>query len=113
MYERREHVRLNIPVLIEFPNPETWETERSYTQDISAAGFRFPTSVRLTIGQELALTLQLPYQEAGFQTTGEIVWIREVARIGGSHYEVGVRLRWVQDIDRQRLVHHLSSFWPS
>ena len=111
MQERRRYIRLEVPVLIEFPNPQTWKTERSYTQDISESGLRFPTAVQLQMGQELALTLQLPYhQDLAFHATGEIIWIREVARLGATQYDVGVRFRWIEDLDRLRLTRFLHAF---
>ena len=112
MYEQRRHVRMETPVLIEFPTPGTMKTERSYTQDVSESGMRFPTPVRLQIGQELPLTLQLPFHNASMQATGEVQWIRETSRLGAPQYEVGVRFRWIEDPDRQRLVRHLSGLFP-
>ena len=109
MEERRQHVRFKTPVLIEFPNPATSKTERSFTQDLSESGLRFPTTAKLQIGQALALSLALPLNEASFRTTGEVVWIREVARLGATQYDVGVRFRWIEDPDRQRLTRHLHS----
>jgi len=113
MHERRRHVRVETPVLVEFPNPETIKTERSFTQDVSESGMRFPTPVRLQIGQQLPLTLGLPFSSIAIQATGEIVWIRELARLGAPQYDIGVRFRWLEDPDRQRLVRHLAGFFPS
>ena len=104
MQERRGYVRFQVPVLIEFPNPGTWKTERSYTTDVSQSGLSFPTPLKFQLGQELALTLQLPFHEVPFHATGEVVWIREIARLGATQYEVGLRFRWIEDPDRQRLV---------
>ena len=112
MQERRGHVRLRTPALVEFPNPSTWKTERSFTHDLSETGLRFPTTVKLQVGQELALTLELPFQNSTFHATAEVVWIREIARVGITQYEVGVQFRWLEDPDRQRLVRHLQTFWP-
>jgi Tfp pilus assembly protein PilZ len=88
------------------------KTERSYTQDVSEAGMRFPTAVKLEIGQELPLTLQLPFQDGNFHATGEVVWIREIARLGAPQYDIGVRFRWIEDPDRQRLTRHLTIIGP-
>jgi hypothetical protein len=110
MQERREFVRFRIPVLIEFPHPETCSTERSFTQDISTTGLRFPTPVQLTVGKELALTMELPFQSAAFHATGEVVWIREIARLGATQYEVGLNFRWMEEHDRQRLSNCLHNF---
>ena len=109
MQERRRHIRIETPVLVEFPHPATMKTERSFTQDVSESGMRFPTEVKLQVGQELALTLELPFREATMHATGEVLWIRETSRLGGPQYDVGVRFRWLEDPDRQRLVRHLSS----
>ena len=109
MEERRGHVRVKIPVLVEFPQPDTYKTERSFTQDISDTGLRFPTTSKLSIGQELALTLRLPYADTAMQATGEVVWIREVARHGDTQYEVGLRFRWIEDPDQQRLARFFTS----
>ena len=103
MQERRGQIRVNVPVLVEFPQPGTYKTERSFTQDISDTGLRFPTTAKLSIGQELALTLRLPYADSPMQATGEVVWIREVARHGDTQYDVGLRFRWIEDPDQQRL----------
>ena len=51
--ERRQSLRLKIPVIVEFVSPETSKQERSFTQDLNADGLRFPTAARLIIGQEL------------------------------------------------------------
>ena len=110
MDERRQHVRVRTPVMIEFPHPATWKTERSYTSDISETGLKFPTLVKLEIGQELALTMELPFQPGSFHATGEVVWLRAVARLGMTQYEVGVHFKWIEDPDRQRLVRHLQNF---
>ena len=111
MEERRASVRVATPVLVEFPNPATMKTERSFTQDVSETGMRFPTTVKLQIGQELPLTLQLPFSPATMQATGEVIWIREVSRLGAPQYGVGVRFRWIEDPDRQRLMRHLASLF--
>ena len=112
MQERRRYLRVETPVLVEFPGPGTMKTERSYTQDVSETGMRFPTTVRLSVGQELPITLQLPFQGAPFHTTGEVVWVREMSRLGAPQYDVGLRFRWIEDPDRQRLARHLASIGP-
>ena len=109
MQEQRRYIRVESPVVVEFPNPGTMKTERSFTQDISEGGMRFPTAVRLQIGQELPLALELPFHNATLHATGEILWIREISRLGGPDYEVGIRFLWIEDPDRQRLAHHLAA----
>ena len=109
MRENRGYIRVETPVVVEFPNPETMKTGRSFTQDVSEGGMRFPTAVRLQIGQELPLALDLPFNNSTLHATGEIMWIREISRTGGPHYDVGVRFRWIEDPDRQRLAYHLAN----
>jgi Tfp pilus assembly protein PilZ len=110
MQERRRFIRVKTPVMVQFPHPSTMKTERSYTQDVSDTGIRFPTTVKLQIGQELALTMQLPYEHPSeFQATGQVIWVREVARFGGVQYDVGLRFRWIEDPDRQRLGRYLQA----
>mgnify|MGYP001561324652 CR=1 FL=1 len=113
MDERRRSVRVSSPVMIEFPDPLTLKTAQSFTQDVSIGGVRFPTDVRLQMGQSLALTLHLPFHNARFYATGEVVWMREVARLGITQYEVGLRFLWIDDPDRQRLTRHLQSILAS
>ena len=98
--------------MVEFPDPETLKTERSFTQDVSESGMRFPTTVKLQVGQEIPLTLELPFYNSTMHATGEILWIREISRLGAPQYDVGVRFRWIEDPDRQRLARHLSSLFP-
>ena len=112
MREERRHIRVQTPVLVEFPHPETLKTERSFTQDVSESGMRFPTPVRLQVGQEIPLTLGLPFNGSSMHATAEVLWIREVSRLGAPQYEVGVRFRWLEDPDKQRLVRHLAAFFP-
>lgn len=112
MQERRRFVRVDTPVLVEFPNPSSMKTERSYTRNVSQTGLQFPTTVRLQVGQEIPLTLQLPFGNSAMQATGEIQWVREIARMGEPQYEVGVRFRWMEDPDKARLVQHLTSLYP-
>ena len=104
MQEQRKHVRFQVPIMVEFPNPSTMKTERSFSSDVSETGLRFPTPVRFEVGHELPLTLQLPYQDQPFHATGEVMWVRQIARLGSTHqYEIGLRFRWIEDPDRQRL----------
>jgi len=112
MQERRRHIRIDTPILVEFPNPSTMKTERSFTQDVSETGMRFPTAVKLQIGQELPLTMELPFHDAVMHATGEVLWIREVSRLGAPQYDIGVQFRWIEDPDRQRLARHLTSLFP-
>lgn len=111
MQERRRHIRIATPVIVEFPNPETMKTERSFTQDVSESGMQFPTAVKLSVGQELPLALQLPFADASMHATGEVIWIREICRLGAPQYDIGVRFRWIEDPDRQRLVRHLADLF--
>ena len=111
MHEKRKFIRLNTPVMVEFPNPETMKTERSFTQDISETGMRFPTMVRLQLGQEVPVTLGLPFYNTIMHATGEVIWLREVSRLGVPQYEVGMGFRWIEDQDRQRLTRHLASLF--
>jgi hypothetical protein len=110
MQEGRRHIRMSSPVLVEFPNPSTMKTERSFSQDVSETGMRFPTSVTLQVGQELPLALALPFHHATLHATSEVVWLREICRHGAPQYEVGVRFCWLDDPDRQRLARYLSAF---
>jgi len=108
MQERRQHIRMETPVLVQFPHPETMKTERSFTQDVSATGIRFPTAVRLRVGQEMPLALQLPFLDATMHATARVLWVREISRHGAPQYEIGAQFRWIEDPDRQQLVVHLS-----
>ncbi len=112
MQEQRRHIRVQTPVLLEFPNPSTMKTERSFTQDVSESGVRFPTTVKLSVGQEVPVRLVLPFHDGAMHTTGEVMWVREIARLGAPQYEVGVRFRWIEDPDRQRLSRHLATLFP-
>jgi hypothetical protein len=112
MQEQRQHVRVAAPILVQFPNPATMKTERSFTQDVSETGMRFPTPVRLDVGQQVPMTLNVPFNETTLHTTGEIVWVREIARLGAPQYEVGVRFRWIEDPDRHLFARHLAGFRP-
>ena len=98
--------------MVEFPNPSTMKTERSFSLDVSESGMRFPTTIKLEVGQEVAFSLSLPFYDATMHTTGEVQWVREIARIGAPQYEIGVRFVWVEDPDRQRLSRHLHSLFP-
>ena len=112
MQERRRFVRVQTPVLVEFPNPETMKTERSFTQDVSEIGMRFPTAVRFQVGHQFPVALELPRRDATMQATAEVMWIREVSRLGAPQYDVGVRFKWIEDPDRQQLIRHLTAFFP-
>ena len=111
MQEQRRFIRVVTPVIIEFPNPATMKTERSFSQDVSESGLRFPTNVKLQVGQELPITLHLPFYNATLHATGEVMWIREVSRLGSPQYEIGVKFLWIEDPDRQQLVRHLTTFF--
>ena len=109
MLERREHSRLQTPVLVEFIDPYTAKPERSFTHDISVSGMRFPSEVKFQVGQDVPFALDLASEHRPFRTTGQIIWIREVARLGATQYDVGVRFRWTEDPDLQRLSQFLQT----
>ena len=111
MQERRQTVRAGTPILVEFPHPQTAKTERSFTHDVSETGMRFPTTATLRVGQELSLQLELPFHDGVLRATGEVVWIREIARFDTPHYDIGVRFRWIEDPDRQQLNRHLATLF--
>jgi Tfp pilus assembly protein PilZ len=112
MQERRRFIRVQTPVLVEFPNPETMKTERSFTSDVSESGMRFPTTVKLQVGDEIPVALELPFAETTMHATGEVQWVRETARQGEPHYEIGIRFKWIEDPDRQKLSRHLGTIFP-
>ena len=112
MQEHRRYIRIETPVLVEFPHPQTMKTERSFTQDVSESGLRVPTTVKLEIGQDLPLTLALPFHDGPLHATGEVIWICEISRLGAPQYEVGARFRWIEDPDRQHLERHLKNLFP-
>lgn len=107
MNEQRHFLRVGTPILVEFPSPGTMKTERSFSSDVSETGMRFPTAVKFEIGQQVPMALALPFNGSTLHTTGEVMWIREIARHGVPQYEIGVRFVWVEDPDRQRLSRHL------
>ena len=109
MQERRRHIRVETPVMLQFPSPGTMKSEHSYSQDVSESGLRFPTTVKFEMGQEIPLTMQLPFNDTVMHATGAVTWVREIARHGETQYEVGVQFRWIEDLDRQRLNRYLSS----
>ena len=109
MRERREHVRVQTPILVEFSTPGQTKVENSFTQDVSESGLRFPTAAKLEIGQELNLTLRMAARNTTLQANGDVVWIRETSRLSAPQYGIGVRFRWVKDPDRQRLLRHLDN----
>ena len=109
MQERRRHIRVATPVMLQFPSPETMKSERSYSLDVSESGLRFSTTVKFQVGQEIPMTLQLPFNDNAMHATGAVSWVREIARHGETQYEVGVQFRWMEDPDRQRLNRHLGS----
>jgi hypothetical protein len=112
MEERRRHIRIETPVLVEFPNPETMKTERSYTTNVSESGLKFPTPVKMQVGQEIPLTLELPFNAGPLHATGQIQWVREISRHGEPQYEIGMNFRWMEDPDRARLTRHLTTVFP-
>lgn len=107
MQERRRHIRVETPVMLQFPSPATMKSEHSYSLDVSESGLRFSTTVKFELGQEIPLTLQLPFNNTAMHATGAISWVREIARHGDTQYEVGVQFRWIEDADRQRLNRYL------
>jgi hypothetical protein len=110
MQERRRFIRMRTPVRIDYPNPQTLKTERSVTRDVSESGLRVPTGVRLEAGQQLPLTVHVPFDGTTLQATGEVRWVRQISRSGAvPHYEVGMGFHWIEALDRQRLSRHLAS----
>lgn len=107
--ERRLYPRMESPVLVEFAHPATKQPERSYTQDVSRGGMCFPTSVRLQVGQELPIRIEVPARKVDLHTLAHVVWVREIAHVGVPQYEVGVQFRWAEDPDRALFEQHLSS----
>ncbi len=110
--DRRHFPRIDTPVIVEFANPDNKQDERSYTQNLSEEGTRFPTRVKFDVGQEIHMRLQIPPSSTTIHATGQVMWVREVARITTPQYEVGVRFRWSEDPDHAALHHHLAGLFP-
>ncbi|HEX9781067.1 MAG TPA: PilZ domain-containing protein [bacterium] len=110
MQERRRIIRIGTPILIEFDDPATGDTERSFTQDVSEEGMRFPSGVQFRAAQRVEFTLALPASNMTMRTVGEVQWVREIARHGGPQYEIGVRFTWEDEQARDRLTGHLLGF---
>ena len=108
MQERRQFIRVQTPIMVEFADPSTTAPQRSFTQDVSETGMRFPSAAKLQIGQSLPMTLHVPFFDQALHATGEVVWLRQTSRLGGPQYEVGVRFQWIEDPDRQNLLRHLT-----
>jgi Tfp pilus assembly protein PilZ len=108
MQERRKLVRVETPVLIEFPHPQTKKSERSFTVDVSESGMRFPTTVPFRMGDGVTITLQLPLSDPVMPVKATVVWVREVARYAIPQFEVGVRFEWIHPKDRERFAGHLA-----
>ena len=93
--------------MVEFMDPSSRETERSFTRDVSEEGMRFPTTVKLAVGQEVNFLLQLPAEQTTVQTHAQVIWVREISRRMSPQYEVGVRFRWKKDPSRDQLVRYI------
>ncbi len=109
MKERRKFVRVDTPVLIEYKNPKTRKTERSFTSDVSQKGMRFPSNVSFKIGDTLKMELGMPPHEEMMGVNGHIVWVREIAQYTISQYEIGITFEWEEKHDAHALAQYLQS----
>lgn len=95
--ERRKDPRHPLLLQVTYQNSAAFLT--SWTENISAGGFFFPTDRTFEIGQELRIKLAFPGLLESFEVTATVAWIRAA----GPDKPSGIGVRVDSDFGRRQL----------
>jgi len=97
--ERRKYKRARAIIDATFlPDPE-WPNFDGNTSDITEAGIKCVTKIRLPLGAETLTTFNLPGYEQMVLISAVVVWTKRHAE----YYEVGIEFTYVNEKDKQAL----------
>lgn len=92
MREKRNYVRLNIPMEIICSFHENKEDNiYAVGQDISLGGVRILIDRKLSVGNILELKMVMPFFTEPIIVFAEVVWQQAKSRETSNHYETGLR----------------------
>ncbi|MBU1061416.1 MAG: PilZ domain-containing protein [Candidatus Omnitrophica bacterium] len=104
MQEKRNFVRIEWPVIIQYKTLEEPYTEDHIRgKDISEGGVSFILYERLAKGTRLDLEIQVPFDSMPIFVKGDVAWIRQVSEEHAKTFEVGITFIDVDEKDQRRL----------
>ena len=105
MDEKRSYPRLNISMLIEYANKETFL--RDYSLNISGGGIFIITTNTFPLGTELLLRFSLPGIEKRFEVKGEVVWVRNYKEGDNRPPGMGIKFKEIDEESQKLLIDYI------
>lgn len=105
--EKRQYLRLNIPVEIEYTLSDSQKLCKSVTKDISALGLRFTSSEELKKGSGLEIKLKLPNIPNPVHASGRIAWIDKIGTDDAAPFDVGVEFLKIEEDNKNTFLKYL------
>ncbi len=111
MDERRQFVRIDTRLEVQYTLLPSGRAKASVTKNVSAGGICLFAEQRLPIGQVLQVSLKLLGREQPVNFTGEVRWCEEYETIGKTtrqrSIEAGVQFVEIAPQDRDAIMQHV------
>lgn len=111
MNERRQNVRLETAVNVEYDVLKSPIEGICQTKNVSTGGLKLPIDAELEEGTLLEVKLHLTHEELPIYATGEVVWIREANKSWEGKYDIGIRFAKIDDLDKNRILALIYNSW--
>lgn len=114
MRERRQFVRTNGLVLVNFKVPDEHLEGKSSAFDVSGAGLRITVDKQLAAGAQIEMELYLPGNSQPILARGRIVWSQkckqETVNIQASakeYFFAGIKFTAIDENNRERIISYV------
>lgn len=98
--EKRRYIRLDDPLQLTFAVNGIPNFFSAQTVDISGGGIKFISPVRLNIGQQLEIILELPlFPYIDIMTRGEVIWV--------DRDKTGINFIQINSADQKRIIQYI------
>lgn len=113
MSERRQNVRLDTAMGVEYEVLKSPIEGICQTKNISTGGLKLPIDAEVEEGTILEMKINLTGNEPAIFATAEVVWISEPTGSWEGRYDAGLRFVKMDELDKNRILALIYNNWGS